>query len=832
MAVREDTIPTMSAELASVMPSLQTKLKSLRDSVVDIMIAKSSLQEGKTKESVIQEIDAVFAKFSSDESPTMQELKRSAGSQDTKKYVANYNNELSKVLQSSIEGIEGEELESIYKQILDAENILCMKERNPVITVTDDSGAVIGRSSPDGTFKVKRDDDWVECDSEDVMMDILIEYNKESKIYKRKEDPNIPFTKAQEQEWSAILSPNPPKWFNKLPKWEKTYLRDKLFDWSRLPEDTRPNLLSVIGTVPSTVRKFPGSANSYVTTFESYEVEADGEHYTKELLFEKVRSGVLIPFDVKDKAERKRLTKQNLEQLMADTIKRQLKTVESDGVVDIPMVIQTLFSPPIQPKNGDSALYDSVIELQKEFKKDEGAVLTRMGITVPRGVTLNLGTDYVNTPVNNLRGFVNFLNSVRNRSIASTSFLSKFKSLDPELSQEIIDSLRSRIWEEEGLLDGSFANKHNRNSERAALEQILNFTKGGNRIGSCVSGKDREEMVTEMAIAMMMYRDKYGMLPPPPGVESPERDIFENMVAAQFLSNHGQQIAEANSNGARGLKNVDEVYGLSICDKIRQKSKDQDAHPEFHVNGEWVDPILQTKALASYNKVKPKEPDDKSYKGPGKHLSSGKKFANGFKKFADGVGKFFKAITNPYLGAVLAVISFVLLPVFPPAIIPLITGLSICGFRFLKDGVLPAFSRRRNNALNYKDDIPKSLDGKLSDHDKDFSPGVSKDLSYDASPDAMEASPQIQRELSPELVGGISELEEDFRQASASNKDKPEDIENLQFSSHSAPAIQSSGPAVDDSAPAATASAPAKSSSAPAVSSHSAPATKPSTRRR
>jgi hypothetical protein len=168
-------------------------------------------------------------------------------------------------------------------------------------------------------------------------------------------------------------------------------------------------------------------------------------------------------------------------------------------------------------------------------------------------------------------------------------------------------------------------------------------------------------------------------------------------------------------------------------------------------------------------------------------------------------------------------------------------GAGIVSSIWFKNELLPHLrtpSRRCLNAINCKDDIPKGAGEKLTGHDKKLNPEVTKDIAHDASPSTMDASPEIRREVSPDLVESMAGLDDDFRHTRANSKGLSEDFESMRFSSSSASAskekFNSTAPAM--SAPAAedrlTDSAPEKSSSAPAISSHSAPATKPSTRRR
>lgn len=497
--------------------------------------------------------------------------------------------------------------EKIFKELMDAENYNNLTTRPPVITVEDKDGAVIGRAYPkEGGepgevefYQVGADGNKVgsACASLDILMNSLGP-SENNKMFVRQENPITKFTKAQEGEWEKILGneKEQPKWFQKLPGWEKELYKSKVKEWQDTPEAERKNLGDLLGTIPSTIRKYPGAPNAYVTSVKVYDSPTSSR-----TLFEKVRSGALIPFDIKSDEEKARVTEQNLEQLMADTIQRKMdeammvaKASGNDGMikVSVPMAIQTLFSPPIQPKGGDAILAKAVKNIEKRMEEEGPEFFKRIGVELdPKKVSVSVDMGYVNTPVNKLRSITKVFSGNEKTAVKMLSSVVP-TAQRKGLAEAVMKTLSSGEWNSEGLIGGVGVPKHNINSERAALEQILNFAQGGNRIGSCVSGKDREEMITQMAVAMVMYRELHnGELPPPPGTESPEREQFENLVARQFLANHGQKIAAANSIGSDGLKNVDEVYGKSICDKIQKMGANDE-----------VDPLLGTKASAGLNK--------------------------------------------------------------------------------------------------------------------------------------------------------------------------------------------------------------------------------------
>jgi hypothetical protein len=142
-------------------------------------------------------------------------------------------------------------------------------------------------------------------------------------------------------------------------------------------------------------------------------------------------------------------------------------------------------------------------------------------------------------------------------------------------------------------------------TEYAALEQIV-ASKTGIRMGSCVSGKDREEMITEMALVMTEFYAKYGRMPPPADCKKEDkalRDEFVQKMAEHFLSGHGQMLAGENAAGCNGLKNVKDVLGKEICARIVSLARER---------GMPGDPLETTDKIAGINKLSKKKVKDKS----------------------------------------------------------------------------------------------------------------------------------------------------------------------------------------------------------------------------
>jgi hypothetical protein len=522
---------------------------------------------------------------------------KSAGDKGLQSVLADLNKELLTILKNTSAGLDGID----KNDLLNAESHTNWKSRAAIVSVMDPYGNLVGRSNSAGRFETLNADGTIKHAFTDEARFKAALVTEHEKIVTRKEEPITAFTPSQEKSWDAIHGTTKPEWFTVLPNWEQEYLIDKTKKW----HDTvvnRKNLGDVLGVPPSTIRKYPGAPNGYVTSVTMSDQNAD------KILFEKVRSGALVPFDIEDETQKVEITTQNLEQLVANTVQRKINEAKELGktTVNIPMAIQTLFSRPMQPEGGDDALIAAVQKVKQDLDSGRDDYLKSLGVQVPTGLVVKCDTSYTNIPVNKARGLSRFRTEWTNGVNGSAqSLLAGHAASDSKLAKAVKERLEGHNWSESMFLT-AVPRRTNAMSEKAALEQILNFSKGGNRIGSCVSGKDRKEMVTEMAIAMVMYRDLYGELPPPPGDTStlnggtPKREAFNDLVAKQFLANHGQQIAAANSNGANGLKNVDEVYGTDICDAIKQL---KGRYPQFK---DQEDPIKDTKNQAGLNK--PKKP--------------------------------------------------------------------------------------------------------------------------------------------------------------------------------------------------------------------------------
>lgn len=448
----------------------------------------------------------------------------------------------------------------------------------------------------------------------------------DNETVKRTETPLSKFTTTQTVEWLKITRPpnEQPKWFIALPKWEQKLLQKKVNEWKN-KNDKSVNLGEFLGTVPSTIRRYPGAPNVYRT-----EATVNGEK--GEFTFTKIRSGVLAPFKMKAKSKSQKeqfveITKQNLEQLVVEAINNKLKSLPNGQgkPLSLPILLQTLFSPPFQPPGGytNEGMQKAVEQLRSILQDpDKLKSFIRRNNIDTKGYTLDIQLLYANRPVNKGRSlteqYTKFSStSLGNENRNTDNAISKHINLElkqyanKEMSKDLDLAFAAHVRYKEmnneiGALNALkmlFKNPpYNPVAERAALEQIVMDKMGGVRIGSCVSGKDREEMITELALAQLQFYSKYGTMPPPFNPKDPEnlkRIEFEDMVAKLYLNNHGQKLAGENAKGCDGLKNVQDVFGTRICERIKECAHD------YGINLDKFDPIKTVQKVAGLNKLSP-----------------------------------------------------------------------------------------------------------------------------------------------------------------------------------------------------------------------------------
>ena len=442
----------------------------------------------------------------------------------------------------------------------------------------------------------------------------------------RRETPIATFTDAQQQEYCNILEKETePQWFKKLESWEQNYLKERLREWESarlLDPNTKQNLGEYLGPLSSTIRRYPGVANAYKT--ELYSVDKQGK---STLLFTKIRSATIAPVKMgpkgnrilvnmplyknKEKKQKIAAAKENLEQLVVAALKakiqelkelKELKDSPKDiSKIELPVLFQTLYTPPLQPPGAynNASVMKAFNQLAVELGTAEKIqiFIKKHNISGPEeSITFKkIDLLYSNRAVNVGRGLswiINLISEQGRKSRLSDSvlkgYINKIKNddLDKKILEEALKSYNSipyigntlksglmPVWSAIRKIFGlpKVSQATNASAELAALEQII-ASKVGVRVGGCVSGKDREEMVTCIALAQRTFYEKHTKFPP----QNPKTDAdkalrqeFVDAVAHIYLNTHGRELAAANAPGCEGLKNIEDVFAGDICKKIQ-----------------------------------------------------------------------------------------------------------------------------------------------------------------------------------------------------------------------------------------------------------------------
>lgn len=443
--------------------------------------------------------------------------------------------------------------------------------------------------------------------------------NTQGMSISRAETPISKFSSELTKEWLKITHKHKPRWFLALPKWEQHYFIQRLEEWKNQALKQRTNLGDFLGSVPTTIRRYPGAANAYIT---SVEIKKDDG---TSLNFHKIRAGVIAPNKMKagnkkDRAEKVHITKQNLEQLVAIAIQEKIKEIKANGLdithpIDLPILFQTLYSPPFQPPGAynNASTMKAIDKLRKELDNPAAFIKKHKIDCKVEGQNIqfsNIQLLYSNRPVNNARGLTWFINLFTRQGSESrtsvkelTKYVEKLTGTNRAICAGALKSYQEMPYIFNTLSSLIPPSKNNALAEKAALEQII-ASKVGARIGTCVSGKDREEMITEIAIAQQAFFLKYDQFPPFSNVGGKDKALraeFVEMVARQYLTGHGHALAAENSKGCDGLKNIVDVFGKDICSKIQALA------PESGIDPEKFDPIKSVQRVAGLNKLNVKK---------------------------------------------------------------------------------------------------------------------------------------------------------------------------------------------------------------------------------
>jgi hypothetical protein len=532
----------------------------------------------------------------------------------------------------------------------------------------------------------------------------------ENTIQVRIDTPITEFTKAQQEEWEKILEQNKkmqPKWFKKLSPWEQNYFTEKVKEWQTLAEEARihrkpiPNLGTFMGVPPTTIRGYPGARNGYKSSYYTFKKDPNSQDkflYTPVSHIQKIRSGHISPSSMKSSKERLKAAQENIEQLILAAVRDDVKNrTKNNFLIDL----QTLITPPLKPSDNEMDLdrLNAIDNLRKKFKGNGfKEFLKENGIKVPKNYDPKIQLITSNYPVNKGRAPSNFFAPLKpffahflefpalvksiknepitkwpmafatwafsplveawrgiNRAIENNRALSVLNNIKDELPKPLTkeQQMAADCLEKIKDISGPFQRLRNavkfginHNAERAALEQIAVSGLGGTRIGSCMSGKDREGAVSIHVAAMTAFHAKYGRLPPIPPAsyniddttkqqviekykgdpKNPKisdkeiiknyikelRGEYEEMAAKVFLSGHDQNIAADNAKGANGLKESKVILGSRIVKKMKEILVQREKNKVYKNYWADSDPTKVSNQNAKLNKIEGDKLDSSS----------------------------------------------------------------------------------------------------------------------------------------------------------------------------------------------------------------------------
>lgn len=137
------------------------------------------------------------------------------------------------------------------------------------------------------------------------------------------------------------------------------------------------------------------------------------------------------------------------------------------------------------------------------------------------------------------------------------------------------------LYQQEALLNATYTSivtsyNLNREMHLAGLEIFLVRRLGSLPVSFCFSGKDREQLCTNYADAIEIYCNITGKLPRFDDNVDENNDLFAEIQALLFLSQHGAIVAATNALGSEGIKTPYMYLPKNVQNKIIQMSGNPD----------------------------------------------------------------------------------------------------------------------------------------------------------------------------------------------------------------------------------------------------------------
>lgn len=105
----------------------------------------------------------------------------------------------------------------------------------------------------------------------------------------------------------------------------------------------------------------------------------------------------------------------------------------------------------------------------------------------------------------------------------------------------------------------------------SSIENLLIGEANSKSYGSCVSGKDRKEVVETHTLAMQCYRERNGRWPSMHDTGQARAEFVE-IVATLWVTWHGYELAGQNADGSDGVKTPYNYWPKDIADAICEKA--------------------------------------------------------------------------------------------------------------------------------------------------------------------------------------------------------------------------------------------------------------------
>jgi hypothetical protein len=409
----------------------------------------------------------------------------------------------------------------------------------------------------------------------------------------------VNLTNQQKEEFKCILNDSPPAWFSSLLDWEKNFWKNQLLKKKEKEEKNETcHMFYETNTQPSTIRKYPGLPFFMRHGLLIY--DKNGKEVFRSV---RKRSSIISPSSIdlsknKKKNEIQRLSLQNINQFIQSESAHTENASSRNLSKPIPVLYQTLLSPP-NPLSGailkligippEGEMEKIKHFLSKNYGDFFNAIYDREKFEfISTNYAVNFAeesrfsgklsgkskdnTEEVNKILILVSQYLDNIQSSTEEKRKKTEKLVVYlkegipKSVDEKIFSEAIQSVDIkerflvRTLREYLRLLLQENKKPESSIEIAFLEKILVKTIGGFVLSSCRSGKDRNGMLILMEdVEYCAYFCK----------KEGKNELEWNQIFLKlFKSGHQQLAASTNALGCIGIKSIDGEKKLLYLDAI------------------------------------------------------------------------------------------------------------------------------------------------------------------------------------------------------------------------------------------------------------------------